>query len=338
LILWFIWILFAFSYLPTAFAKDQPSSSFPNPTFKVFSDFILSTFNPDISLTTTLLILFSLVNNPELLNLYARQTHPVFDNENVTRASGWMKTLAHGLRERLDNDLDEIFKHGQYTESTWAGDFAQKLDKFTVFLGLTPYKPNGVFHRKISSISQKSILPVRLICPPNVTCTTGSCKPYHLSLSTRIRDIPQVQLIEGSLVYEKAYPLTGKCTVCKTRYHPDHEAYTTPNSNRAREVFINSARYLKIGTSLWVDRVFSGAILSGMYHFHASANAYTQFWNASFGNTTIPIKLGRKQIWQAFVQESIRTVGDLTKVDLEADLNIAIDDVSCFIDSLLLLN
>ena len=121
-----------------------------------------------------------------------------------------MKTLARGLRERLDNDLDEIFKHGQYTESTWAGDFAQKLDKFTVFLGLTPYKPNGVFHRKISSISQKSILPVRLICPPNVTCTTGSCKPYHLSLSTRICDIPQVQLIEGSLVYEKAYPLTGE--------------------------------------------------------------------------------------------------------------------------------
>jgi len=170
----------------------------------------------------------------------------------VWGAQKWMKTLARGLRERLDNDLDEIFKHGQYTESTWAEDFAQKLDKFTVFLGLTPYKPNGVFHRKISSISQKSILPVQFICPPNVTCTTGSCKPYHLSLSTQIRDIPQVQLIEGSLVYEKAYPLTGECTVCKTRYHPDHEAYTTPNSNRAREVFINSAQYLKIGTSLWV--------------------------------------------------------------------------------------
>jgi len=37
------------------------------------------------------------VNNPELLNLHARQTHPVFHDENVTRASGWMKALARGL-------------------------------------------------------------------------------------------------------------------------------------------------------------------------------------------------------------------------------------------------
>jgi len=76
-----------------------------------------------------------------------------------------------------------------------------------------------------------------------------------------------------------------------------------------------------------VDRVFSNALLSGMYNFHASANAYTQFWNDSFGAVSIPCKLSRRQIWQAFVQESIRSIAQMSKIDFEANQNIAIDNV-----------
>jgi len=102
-LIWIIWCLFFLSWLPTVNAqKPSIPRSFPNPTFQAFSNFILSNFHSEISLTTTLLILFSLIENSELLNLHAHQTHPAYSDENLTQASGWMKTLARGLAERLD--------------------------------------------------------------------------------------------------------------------------------------------------------------------------------------------------------------------------------------------
>ncbi len=50
-------------------------------------------------------------------------------------------------------------------------------------------------------------------------------------------------------------------------------------------VYLNSALYLKVGQSLWVDRIFSTAVLNAMYSFHASSSAYVEFWNNSFGTT-----------------------------------------------------
>jgi len=119
--------------------------------------------------------------------------------------------------------------------------------------------------------------------------------------------------------------LSGECTRCDTHYHADHESYTPPNSTNPHEVFLNSAYYLKIGTSLWVDRSFSNSLLSAMYNFHASASAYTQFWNDSFGTPSCQVT--RRQIWQAFVQESIRSIANMSNMDFEATQNLAIDDV-----------
>jgi len=65
-----------------------------------------------------------------------------------------------------------------------------------------------------------------------------------------------------------------------------------------------------------------------MYNFYASASAYAQFWNDSFNNAISSIQLSRRQVWQAFVQESICTVATTAGTDFEADLNIAIDEVS----------
>jgi len=44
-----------------------------------------------------------------------------------------------------------------------------------------------------------------------------------------------------------------------------------------------------------------------MYSFHASAAAYTEYWNNTFGQIDLEhsVKLDCKHIWQAFVQESI---------------------------------
>ncbi len=320
-----------------ASAHDTRSHPFPNPTFKAFSDFILATFNSNISLTTVLLLLFSLTDNPDLLNLHARQFHPLYHGERKIQATGWIKALARGIQTRLgDNKLDEILPPNTYkSENQLTTDFGNNLHHLADFLRLTPYTQSGNFKRKIHHISKSSILPIRIICPPNMTCTTSSCQPYSIQIATSSRDFTNVFLIEGITVTDSksVYLISGKCTRCNTLYQADHEDYTHDNG-QTHEVFINSARYLKIGSRIWVDRIFSNAVLGGMYNFHASANAYMQYWNQSFGSSII---LSQRHIWQAFVQESIQLVAQAANIDFEAERNLNIHKVSywLFLDSLL---
>ncbi len=67
-----------------------------------------------------------------------------------------------------------------------------------------------------------------------------------------------------------------------------------------------------------------------MYSFHASANAYVEYWNNSFGlqNPFKAVKLSRRQIWQAFIQESIQTIAGSSNILFEIDANTAIDQVT----------
>ena len=67
----------------SAAPQTQP---FPDVPFKNFNTFIEDTFGSKISLATVLLILFSMIEISELLNLYARQQHPTKD-ENKTLSS-----------------------------------------------------------------------------------------------------------------------------------------------------------------------------------------------------------------------------------------------------------
>ena len=48
---------------------------------------------------------------------------------------------------------------------------------------------------------------------------------------------------------------------------------------------------------------------------HASAAAYTEYWNNNFG--TSEVNITHHQVWQAFVQESIRTISAASNIDLE---------------------
>ena len=66
-----------------------------------------------------------------------------------------------------------------------------------------------------------------------------------------------------------------------------------------------------------------------MNSFHASANAYVEYWNNSFGlqNPANAVKLSRKQIWQTFIQESIRTIAISSNILFEIDANAAIDHI-----------
>ena len=56
--------------LPTVVASSG-QQSFPNITLKVFNDFVSQHLSSRVSLATVLLVLFSLTENPDLLNLHS---------------------------------------------------------------------------------------------------------------------------------------------------------------------------------------------------------------------------------------------------------------------------
>jgi hypothetical protein len=71
----------------------------------------------------------------------------------------------------------------------------------------------------------------------------------------KIRDIPQVALIKGCTTYANVPVLTGECPKCKSLYFADHE-HVAEQGGKYSRVYLNNARYLKVGQALWVDRVF----------------------------------------------------------------------------------
>lgn len=303
-----LWCLLAMVFTPIVSATSD-HSAFPDITFKAFSGFIESNFSSRISLATVLLLLYTMTDNPDLLSLHARQQNPQCVGENNTKLSAWIKSLARSVSDRLgERDVKMLFQKKNYPEDKISA-IADKLDGLSKCLDLTPYNKNGKYIGQLKPVSYKEIEPVLVICPNSVNCEDMDCEPRGLLQSSEIRDIPLVTLIKNTTSHKNVMVLAGKCIKCKTIYQADHERLIKPNTQPKR-AYVNSAKYLKVGQSIWVDRVFSTAILNGMYSFHASASAYTEFWNNSYGNidkdsvTTIT----RRQVWQAFIQESIRTV------------------------------
>jgi hypothetical protein len=70
-----------------------------------------------------------------------------------------------------------------------------------------------------------------------------------------------------------------------------------------------------------------------MYNFHGSASAYAEYWNNTFG--TEQILITRAQIWQAFVQQSVRTIAEESGIDVEFDDGLNIKEVTTQAFSLL---
>jgi hypothetical protein len=328
-----IWPLVWFAFLPCVIAS-QPTTPFPEIKFSVFSNFISSTFNPNISLATVLVVFFSLIENPELLNLHARQKNPQLSSEKSIISSAWMRVLCRQLKDHLpDNGFVGLFKQNEFTSKTWEDDLSRKLDGFAECLGLTPY-PNGSFHKKLLPISQKSIQPEYVICPLEMECTKSGCGGCHLSMTTKKSDIPIVTLIKETSIFKGVSVLTGQCKNCNTLYSAHLQSYKDDPQDKTNydrtECLSNSARYLQIGRNMWADRNFSSTVVKSMYSFHASANTYCDYWNNTFGssNPANKLKLGRKQVWQAFVQESIRTVASSDNVDFKTPANLSIDDLT----------
>ncbi len=319
--------------LPTVAAiPDQ--HPFPDIKFKVFNKFVTQNFSSQVSLATVLLVLFSLTENTDLLNLHGRQMNPYLPGEKKQTVSGWMKALARALEEHLGSKIKTLMKHKELPQTldddTFTIPIAIKLDIMANLLNLMPgFSKSGKLKNKLATVSQHKIAAVHIICPASIECEDMNCKPFALAQNTRSRDIPKVTLIKGTAIYKRVPVLSGKCSHCDANYYADHEGLNQ-TSGRRNKIYLNSAKYIKVGHHIWVDRPFSNAVVNGMYSFHASAAAYTDYWNNTFGqvNLEYSAKLDRRHIWQAFVQESIRTIAADQNVYLELNENLPIDEVT----------
>ena len=278
-----IWLIMVLFLMPGVAAQAE-ENPFPNVPFKLFSHFVKENFSSKITLSQVLLVLFTITDNPDLLSLHARQQNPEYPEETRSSDSGWIRALARALQEKLGDRQKRLFKDTDSTNSNnQTTAIGEKLDGLAKVLKLYPYDEHGQFQGKLKPISHASIQAAQVICPNTVACETTTCNPRSLLQITKVRDIPRVTLIKGSTIYENVQVLTGKCPKCKTSYLADRERVVEPDDKYTR-VYLNSAKYLKVGQSLWVDRIFSNAVLNAMYSFHASAAAYTEFWNNSSWN------------------------------------------------------
>ena len=326
------YLLVFLSALPmsAAMSSEQP---FPNITFATFNAFVVRNFNPNVSLATVLLVLFTMTENPDLLNLHARQKNPQCVGEDKQLSSGWIKALSRSLDNHLKADRHQLFKDNElpvnFTQDNLVPPLVTKLDELMDTLKLNPFSKSGKLKKRIKTISHNEIAAVHVICPLSMQCEDTRCDPRALQQFTRYRDIPMVTLIKGTTVYKDVAVLSGKCPACDAIYYADHESLNRNTDNPSR-LYLNSAKYLKLGQTLWVDRVFSNAVLSGMYSFHASAAAYTEFWNNSysFSSSKPTTRVARRLIWQAFVQESIRTIGSALDRHLTIKDQLPIDAVT----------
>ncbi len=208
---------------------------------------------------------------------------------------------------------------------------SSKLDALASTLNLLPVTVNNGFSKALKPISHEAIKPVYTVCPQSSVCQTRSCYSKPLAQVTRKRDLPLVTLIKDFKIHTKVPVLSGQCRKCKTFYYSDHERFPdSVQSKKAHKVYLNNAKYIKIGANTWVDRRFTSGVINGMYNFHGSTSAYAQFWNDTFWQDqgTTARQISHRQIWMAFLQESIRTVGTHSKIDLVLQDDISAEEVA----------
>ena len=311
---------------------------FPDISFGDFAQFIQLNFRDDISLATVLVLLFSLTENPQFLNLHGRRQHSKWNKEPGRQITSWITVFSQILLGiRLKETRAELFlphdgiialtPDAPYCDKSVAA-LSYKLDRMITPLKLNPFKSNGNLAHRRKTVSYKAIEPMHLICPGSYQCETSSCSPFSLTQNTRYRDIPQVTLLKGTDVCKFAFVLQGFCNSCKTSYYADRDRIKqSPTSKAYDQCYVNSAPYLKLGQSLWGDRVFTNSVTSATYSFHASASAITEFFNDSFGRQE-GIKITRRHVWQAYVHETIRMVAQDSKINLIVPEKVNIDEVT----------
>ncbi|KAF8977539.1 hypothetical protein BDQ17DRAFT_1339177 [Cyathus striatus] len=142
--------------------KEKSSSKKHNwmVTFETYlSKFILSNFGENITLSATLVILVSMIDNIDLLSLHARQQNA--------------KLLARAIQEKIGMDSDDLFDDYEINEHTTQTGrsilLGTKLDEMARLLKLYPFNQE----RKVFEAAE---------------CETQSCKGWALHVHTKVRD------------------------------------------------------------------------------------------------------------------------------------------------------
>lgn len=213
-------LLCGIALLPVTYALPT-TTPFPDLPFADFSQLILGQFGSQIKLTTVLMILFSLTQNSNMLNLHARQQHPQCDGEIRVTVTGWMKAFVWSLQNRLGATTDDLFQPSDGSlpsRDARITTIGRKVDNIVQGLGLMPYHRNGQFRMWLGQISDTDIAPIRLLCPNIAECMTEDCEPRALRQTTREHNIPRVILCEGTQVYHDVALTTGFCPSCEVGF------------------------------------------------------------------------------------------------------------------------
>jgi len=120
-------------------------------------------------------------------------------------------------------------------------------------------------------------------------------------------------------------------------YHQWHWSKTTKSikknflefggAKQPKQVYLNSAKYLKIGSNLWVDQLFSSSVINAMYSFHASASAYSQYWNITYGTKSTNLSCAHiVEEWKVLekYQKKIGMIGDDVGWYFQGPLHVSI--------------
>jgi len=105
-----------FSHLPTVAALSD-FSSFPELTFKSFSQFIEQNFSAEISLSAVLVMLFTMTENPDLLSLHARQQYSLVKGENVSAINSWIKCLSRAVYTKVNSSNSKWLSESDFMKA-----------------------------------------------------------------------------------------------------------------------------------------------------------------------------------------------------------------------------
>ena len=148
----------------------QNEQAFPDISFKVFNEFITQNFSSKITLATVLMLLFSTVENTDLLNLHQRQQNPQLSDEKQVNLSSWIKSLACEVEKQTPKPkYKTLFKQSENLKSLPDNQIitsiGTKLNNFADLLGLNSFGSDGRPIQRLQPMSKKEIQAIMIICP-----------------------------------------------------------------------------------------------------------------------------------------------------------------------------
>ncbi|KAF9492992.1 hypothetical protein BDN71DRAFT_1508969 [Pleurotus eryngii] len=288
-----LWLLLGLLPCVAAAPLEDP---FPDILFVDFAKVIKSSFGADVTLATQCAVptntqvvtswmaafVRAIKDRLQLDSLVTDDDSDAEMNSGSGSGSGSNTSVSSDARSTYDTLFLPTDQHTDQTLKQQTTILGKKLDSFCHFLDLYSHEKRGTLHHKLLPISTAAIQPVLIITPSVMQCSDATCPGHALTQYQCYHDVSKVTMLRGSECFEKVPVLAERCLACSSMFWADHESFNDPANNCCLAVHLPDAKYLKVGTQVWVDRLVSRAIVNANYSFHASIAAVTEFWNYSF--------------------------------------------------------